>query len=424
MICLLANCCFLSETSRMLELHRALVARGAQVCVATHGGVHEQLLREEGVAYDVLGEGFDAERCARFVRSVPGLGPPGQSMWTDDEIRTLVATEATYFADRGVRVAVTGWILTALLSTRLAGIPLVTEHAGAFLPPLFERGLLPAPSARMGIPLERWLPDAVRRRMFNARVDRLDLYTGAFNRAADELGVIGVPSFPALLLGDLTLVTDVPEVLGVSRADVDGWTPRRPDRYRPGTRLRYSGPMFARMSAAIPERVAGFLATSQTVVYVAITSSTADLVREVVTALRPLHARILVAGTVHDLEDLEDEQVMVGGVLPSHAILPQVDLAVGAGGQGTVQSALAAGVPLIGIPLQPEQDANVVLAQRAGAARLVALRDAGTERMTHTASAVLGDTRHRDAARRIKDVFAQVDGSGAGAEAIIGLARG
>jgi hypothetical protein len=37
-----------------------------------------------------------------------------------------------------------------------------------------------------------------------------------------------VPSFAALLLGDLTLVTDVPELLGLPRAEVDGWDAARP----------------------------------------------------------------------------------------------------------------------------------------------------------------------------------------------------
>ncbi len=131
MICLLPNCCFLSETSRMLEIYRALLARGAKVSVITHGGTHEQVLIEAGVPYDVIGAGWNRARCEAFVRSIPGMGPPDQSMWSDDEIRAYVEAEAAYFREHAVRVAVTGWTLTALLSTRVAGIPLVTEHAGS-----------------------------------------------------------------------------------------------------------------------------------------------------------------------------------------------------------------------------------------------------------------------------------------------------
>ena len=421
MICLLPNCCFLSETSRMLELYRALQERGAAVRVALHGGPHEQVLGDAGVSYDRIGGGMSAERCAAFVRSLPGIGPPDQSMWTDEELRDYAEAEAAYFRSHGVRVAVTGWTLTALLSTRLAGIPLVTEHAGSCVPPVFERGLLPVPSRPVGIPGERWLPEPVRRRLFNRGLTRLTIYTAGFNRVAGELGVEGVPSFPALLLGDLTLVTDVPELLGVSRTELDSWKPRDSSRYRSGTRLRYTGPLFAKLSTPVPERVERFLARPGGTVYVAITSSTADLVRGVVAALRPLGLDILVAATVHDLSDLEDEQVLVEGVLPSHEIMPSVELAVTAGGQGSVQTALASGVPLIGIPLQPEQDANVAFAQRQGAARLVPQDAANTEALADTAKTMLADGRCRDAARRVQALFARVDGPGASADAILEL---
>ena len=102
--------------------------------------------------------------------------------------------------------------------------------------------------------------------------------------------------------------------------------------------------------------------------------------------------------------------------------MPRVDLAVTAGGQGSVQTAIAAGVPLIGIPLQPEQDANVAFVRRHGAAALIAPSAAGTTALTRTARAMLADHRYRDAARRLQAVFAAVDGAGAAADAIIELA--
>jgi UDP:flavonoid glycosyltransferase YjiC (YdhE family) len=423
-ICLLPNCCFLSETSRILEVYRALRARGAAVRIATHGGTYEWVLRDAGVPYDLVGTQMSSERCAAFVRSVPGIGPPDQSMWSDAELRSYALAEAGYFREHRVQVAVTGWTLTALLSAQVAGIPLVTEHAGSFLPPVFERRILPAPSSPAGLPLERFLPRPARRWLFNIGAARLSIYTGGFNRVARELGVAGVPSFPALLLGDLTLVTDVPEVLGIPPAEMEAWTPRARGRYRAGTQLRYTGPLYARLPVSVPERVERFLAGTPPVVYVAVTSSPPGLVRQIVAALRSLDARVLVAATVHDLADLEDEQTLVGGVLPSHEIMPRVDLAVTAGGQGSVQTALASGVPFIGVPLQPEQDANVFLAQRQGAARLVSLRGAGTPLLAKVAGHMLADARYRDNARRIQAIFARTDGASAAAGAILDLLAG
>ncbi|HTE63144.1 MAG TPA: nucleotide disphospho-sugar-binding domain-containing protein, partial [Solirubrobacteraceae bacterium] len=133
---------------------------------------------------------------------------------------------------------------------------------------------------------------------------------------------------------------------------------------------------------------------------------------------------VLVAATVHDLRELENERVLVRGVLPSHEIMPRVDVAVTAGGQGSVQAALAAGVPLIGIPLQPEQDANVALAERQGAARLVPQSAAGTATLTRTAREMLAADHYRQSARRLQALFARVDGPAAAAEAILELADG
>jgi UDP:flavonoid glycosyltransferase YjiC (YdhE family) len=421
MICLLPNCSFLSETSRMIEIQHALRRRGVPLRVATHGGTHELALTEAGIEYDLVGPRVGPQRSADFVRSVPGIGPRDQSMWTDDELRTYARAEAAYFREHGVRVAVTGWTLTALLSTRLAGIPVVTEHAGAFIPPLFERGLLPEPSRPVGLPLERWLPARVRRALFNAGVERLDSYTEGFNRVAAELGVEGVPSFPALLLGDLSLVTEVPEVLGVSRAEIDGWRPRNPRRYREGTRLRATGPLYAHLDVKLPERVDRLLDERAPVIYVAITSSPPQLIRDVVAALRPLDATILVAATIHDLDSLADDKVHIGGILPSHEIMPRVALAVTAGGQGSVQTALASGTPLVAIPLQPEQDTNAVLAERVGAARRVPLAQAGSPTLTSAAATLLADPGARAAAQRIRDLYAKTDGADLAADAICSL---
>lgn len=304
MICVLPHCTYLSETSRMLEIHRALAERGAPLRMATHGGPHVRLLHDAGIPYDVLGPGLGRERSAAFVRSAIGQGPPGQSMYSDSEIRAYVRAEAEYFRAHGVTVVVTGFTLTALLSTRLTGARLVTEHAGSFVPPVFERRLVPAPRR----PLHRrtgWLPARAARYVMNVAPARSRAYCGGFNRVAAELRVPQIPSLAALLLGDLSLVPEVPEVLGITAADIARWTPDGRRGYRPETRLTCTGPLYARLAMPIPPRVEAFLAGQGPLAYVALTSTSPQQVRDVVTALSALDLRILVAGTIHDLRDLE-----------------------------------------------------------------------------------------------------------------------
>ena len=414
------NCAFLSETSRILAIQRALAARGAATHVLTHGGPFTRVLEQEGIPFEIVGPGWSAERARAFVASIPGIATdPRTKIYPEDELRTLAREEARRFRELGASCVVTGFALTTLLSSRLAGIPLVTDHAGSWVPPAAERRMLPAPS-RSPLPLVRFLPRRLARWLDNELPSRAPLFCGPFNRVAAELGVEPVPSFAALLLGDLTLVTDHPDVLGIPAAELESWRPN-PRRFRPSTRLRYTGPLFAQLSAAIPERVERFLAGPRPLAYVAMTSTPVAVIRGVVAAVRAAGARVLVAATVHDLADVEADGVLVEPVLPSHRIMPRCDVAVIAGGQGSVQTAMAAGIPFVGVPLQPEQDFNVVEMERLGAARRIAPAAATGPAMTSLVREVLDDPGYAQAARRVQGRYERADGPGAAADAILEL---
>jgi len=415
MIALLAQCAYLSETSRMIELHRALTARGVAVKVATHGGAHQNQLTAAGIPYEVLGPPMSDGRGARFVADAPGLGHVRQSMYSDTELRSYVLAEAAWLARIGARVAVTGFLLTAQLSTRRAGIPLVTTHTGSWVPPVWERNLLPSDPPW---PALRLLPEPVRRRLINAAPPRVRFHTAGFNRVARALGVEPVPSLAALVLGDLTLVTEVPEVLGVPEQAMEDWRARGRRGYRPGTRLAYAGPLYARLDVPVPPHVEEFLDRPGPIVYVALTSSSPTLVRRIADAAAAASARVLVAGTVHAVEDLHSGRTCVAGVLPSHLVMPRVDLAITTAGQGSVQTAMATGTPLLAVPLQPEQTLNAVLVEKLGAARRLPAAAAATG-LVRT---MLDDDGYRLAATRIKGWYDAVDGAGRAADRIIAAA--
>ena len=276
----------------------------------------------------------------------------------------------------------------------------------------------------LGIPLERWLPESVRRRLFNAGVARLDIYTSGFNRIAGELRIDGVPSFPALILGDLTLVTDVPEVLGLTVDDIDTWVPARPERYRPGTRLRYTGPLYAKLAVPVPARVDAFLAGPRPVVYVAITSSGPDLVRAVVAALEPLGVRVLVAATIYDLGDLDGDDVCVAGVLPSHEIMPACRPRGDRRRAGQRPDGDRRRRAADRDPAAAGAGRQRGVRRRQGAAALIAPSAAGTAALTRTARAMLADLSlpRPSGPGACRRVFAAVDGAGAAADAIAGAA--
>jgi UDP:flavonoid glycosyltransferase YjiC (YdhE family) len=122
--------------------------------------------------------------------------------------------------------------------------------------------------------------------------------------------------------------------------------------------------------------------------------------------------------TVHDLADLDGGPVLVETLLPSDRIMPRVAVAVTTGGQGSVQTAVASGVPLAGIPLQPEQDLNVHLLQRQGMALCVPPQRASGAAMTNAVRRLLDQPDYREQASRLQSVVAKVDGPAGAARAI------
>lgn len=117
--------------------------------------------------------------------------------------------------------------------------------------------------------------------------------------------------------------------------------------------------------------------------------------------------------------NLARPNVTVGGILPSHKIMPRADLAVTAGGQGSMQCAMAAGTPVIGIPLQPEQDANIHLLELKGSARLLPERDVGRGRLPALVREMITRDSYRNSARTIQSAYSARNGPGLSADAIL-----
>jgi UDP:flavonoid glycosyltransferase YjiC (YdhE family) len=416
-ICLMPNCAYLSETSRMIAIYKALREAGADAVIATHGGTYEKLLQNESIPYEIVGPRMSEGRCRQFVSDNVGIGDPNQSMYSPAEMRTYVMAEADLFRKTAARAVVTGFTLTVLLSSRLVGIPVVSEHAGSYIPPLLERGMLPAAS-RPPQPVFNYMPRRLARWLQNKGASGLTLYLKGFNDLAAELGIEPIPSMPALLIADLALVTEAPEVYGISEADMRAWRPTG-KAYRPSTRLEYTGPIFAELDLPVPDAVESVLRGRHPIVYIAVTSAPADLVRRIVTEVQGIDAQVIVAGTVHDLADLASAKLTIGGILPSHKIMPRVDVAITSGGQGSVQCAMASGIPLVGVPLQPEQDANLHFLELRGAARTLPIRDVGRDKLAGLLREIIEKPGYRKAARSIQSVYSNRDGPRLSAQAIL-----
>lgn len=418
MIALLPHCGFLSETSRMLHIGQALRAQGEAVCFASHGGPYLDVLTQAGETVTPQAPHFDRARCDRFLNDLVQIGRPGVRMQDAAEVRASVAAEVEFLRTMGACAAVTGFTLTSYLSTRVAAIPLITSHGGSYVPPIFEQGLAAAPTT-MPMPGVEWLPRAVKRFLANNATLRMTGPTRFLNDIALELGVEPVPTLAALMVGDLTLVTDVAQVLGIPDEAMSSWQPRRPQALRRDTRLVTTGPLFARLDLPIPPAVQAWLDRARPTVLVVLSSATPALLRAAVRRVRLAGARVIVGATVHDFGPNSDPDVVVAGLLPNHLVMPHVDLAVTMGGQGSIQTAMSSGTPVLGIPLHPEQELNVDLAARHGAGLAMAPRHVDTPRMTAAVQQILGDPGFAKGAAQVKAWYAGVDGAARAATAIL-----
>ena len=417
-VVMLPQCSFLSEVSRALQIAGALRKRGVQVVFASRGGTYAHLIGEAGYPVRRLDPAASPETEQRFLQAILSMGPfTSRDFYTNDELRTAVDAEVALLREESPDLVVTGFTLSAYVSTKVARVPLATDHAGSFVPPVLARGLCPIPVnppddlARLPKPVQRFLANRVPA-LLKGPVKQL-------NRHARARGVEPLAGLMGMMCGDLTLVTELPEILDLPSDELQA--PRRFRSWGPRvtTTYRFTGPLFARLEIPVPPEVDAFLDGSQRVVYVAPTSVDESFLRTLVLGARGSGVRVLVAAGPHDINDLATDDVLVTGVLPNHLVMPRVDAAVIMGGQGSVQTAMASGTPFIGLPYHGEQELNVAVAERLGMAIRMKPADAHTPALSNALRSLLTDPDYATAARRAAAVYAPVDGAELAAQAII-----
>lgn len=392
------NCAFLSETSRQIAIYKALTASDMHAVLATHGGPYDFLFEREGVPCTRLDPPMTNAEAARYLAAIFN---PMLRFYRPAVLREHVANEIAFFRKCGARAVVSGFTLSTALSARAAGVPLIVTHAGSFVPIVIERGLF-----RWSDAFDNLLLDIVPHGWFDRLIGWMHgpplPRLRALNIVARQLGIAPVLGVADVLLGDLTLVTDAPEILGISEADMEAWRP--PTRHiRPTARMRYAGPIYAELFGEVPEDVRAFLAaTEKPRVYVALASTDPSRIARVCSTLASMDVRAVVVTTIHEGRFTASSNILLKPFLPSHKVMPLCDLVIIHGGQGSVQSAIAAGVPLIGIPLQPEQFFNVKQVERHGAGRCLSLRDFKKGKLRAAIQDVLEDPSCRTAMGKLQ----------------------
>lgn len=415
---MLPQCSFLSEVSRALQIARALQERGAQVVFASRGGTYAHLITDAGHEAHRLDPTATPDSERRFLQAILAMGPrTSRDFFTDDELRVAVDSEVALLRQVDPHLVVTGFTLSAYLSTQIVGVPLATDHGGSFVPPVLAYGLCPAP---VNPPADlAKLPPRIQRWMANRVPPLLRGPVRQLNKHAKARGVAPLDGLMGLMCGDLTMVTELPEVLGLPDHALQTWAPRRSLRTRRPSTFRFTGPLYAKLDVPVPDDVEAFLAQPGPVVYVAPTSVDEAFLRSLVAGAKAIGARVLVAAGPHPVQDLADESVLVSRVLPNHLVMPRVAAAVIMGGQGSMQTAMASATPFVGLPYHPEQELNVAVAQRLGMAIRMKPDDALTPALPESLRRLLAVPSYAESARRAATLYDGVDGAAIAADTML-----
>lgn len=120
--------------------------------------------------------------------------------------------------------------------------------------------------------------------------------------------------------------------------------------------------------------------------------------------------------------DFDHSVIITEEFLPSDQILPLVDVVVTHGGQGSVQCALAHGIPIVGYPMHEEQQFNLQVVEQRGAGILIPRGKWTVENIRAAIDKVIETPAYSACARQAQEEISDSDGSGNAAETILSFA--
>jgi len=159
-------------------------------------------------------------------------------------------------------------------------------------------------------------------------------------------------------------------------------------------------------------------------IFVSLGTISADTGQEfyaaVVTALGDLDAQVIIAADPALVPEAP-AHFIVRGRVPQLELLPCVDAVVCHAGHNTVCEALANGLPLVVAPIRDDQPVVAQQVVRAGAGVRVRYGRLSPTSLRDAVERILGDSKYRNAAARIRGSFQNAGGASAAADALTAM---
>lgn len=415
---------YLSEVSRLVEIGKVLHGMGQDVLFFSHGGAYEYVAHDEGfevVSVQPTMSPKRAQEYKAFNRAERG-NPFKDSFFSYEELGAYVRSEADALRSAQADAVLIGWNLPSYLSVQLVGIPIIVQQPGPFTAPFFDK--------KMGIfvpSIVGWLRYLPMDWFVNWFVPRTKLWLAPFNQLASDLGLPQYKSLLDLMAGDLTLVMDTPELLGITPEELEDYTPRHPEFFHRPPRYRYGGPCYAKLSGDVPEKVSKHFETARTKLYCAMgVSGSPEVLRDVIDIVSALELQALIVTTTILNEEAKSasERVLLMPHVPAHLVNPLADIALTHGGAGTVQTAIHSATPLVGVPMQLEQAGNISLVTRQRAGIMLSKMDLTRRQLGSALERLVSDPSFRQNMLRLKKLQERVDGATNAASEIVRFLEG
>lgn len=106
--------------------------------------------------------------------------------------------------------------------------------------------------------------------------------------------------------------------------------------------------------------------------------------------------------------------------IPAQKVNAMADITVCHGGQGTVQTAIYSGTPIVGVAAQQEQFINLSNVEAHGAGIRISITKWNTDNIQKSASKILADKRYKESMLKLRERITKTDGAKNAAEVIWG----
>lgn len=374
--------------------------------------------------YQITDAGFNivpAEPRVKGISVAHDLGWDWPEFFGSEEIaKTFIEGQLAAFRELKPDIVFHGMWAPASIAARLLGIRTINFLPVPLHPGAFAHGLVRDLPDMM--PLFTRLPRPIRQKMAwwaSGLMIKAPIFTQKrLGAAAAACGwpITGPISLFDMNMADLNLVNDHP----VFHQEYLHLIPKN---------IVLTGPLYAGNDAKLDDDIANHLkkGPGPAILVTMGSSGTEEFLFEAIKALKlnpndNWNAVILASKSICDIEKaLEiaagDPRLLVTDrFIPAPAANALADIIVTHGGQGTVQCALAAGKPIVGVALQVEQQTNLDNAMNAGAGIRVQKQFWKAKNIRSTVLSVLKDPNYAVKARALAETLNAMDGARTAAE--------